>query len=43
MVAIPVLSEPFEKAAFDLVDLLPKEKGVNRFMLANVCLASRWP
>ncbi len=39
----PVLSEPFEHVAIDLVGPLPKGKGGCRFILTYVCLATRWP
>ncbi len=39
----PVLSEPFESVAVDLVGPLPKGKGGNRYLLTYVCLATRWP
>ncbi len=39
----PLLSEPFEAVAVDLVGPLPKGKGGNRFLLTCVCLATRWP
>ncbi len=39
----PVLSEPFEQVAIDLVGPLPKGKGGCRFILTYVCLATRWP
>ena len=39
----PVLSEPFESVAVDLVGPLPKGKGGCRFLLTYICLATRWP
>ncbi len=39
----PVMSEPFETVAIDLVGPLPKGKGGCRFILTYVCLATRWP
>ncbi len=39
----PVLSEPFEHVAIDLVGSLLKGKGGCRFILTYVCLATRWP
>ncbi len=39
----PVMTEPFESVAVDLVGPLPKGKGGCRFLLTYVCLASRWP
>ncbi len=39
----PILAEPFESVAIDLVGPLPKGKGGNRYILTYVCLATRWP
>ncbi len=39
----PVLTEPFESVAIDLVGPLPKGKGGCRYLLTCVCLATRWP
>ncbi len=39
----PVLTEPFESVAVDLVGPLPKGKGGCRFLLTYICMASRWP
>ena len=39
----PILSEPFEQVAIDLVGPLPKGKGGCRYLLTYVCLATRWP
>ncbi len=39
----PVLSEPFESVAVDLVGPLPKGKGGARYLLTYVCMATRWP
>ncbi len=39
----PILSEPFESVAIDLVGPLPKGKGGCRYLLTYVCLATRWP
>ena len=39
----PVLSEPFECIAFDLVGPMDPGKGGARFVLTAICLASRWP
>ncbi len=43
MVERPIISEPFESVAVDIVGPLPKGKGGARFVLTLVCLASRWP
>ncbi len=39
----PVLSEPFEDVAVDIVGPLAKGRGGCRFLLTYVCLATRWP
>ncbi len=39
----PMLSEPFESMAVDLVGPLPKGKGGARFILTTICLVTRWP
>ncbi len=39
----PVLTEPFESVAVDLVGPLPKGKGGCRFLLTYICMATRWP
>ncbi len=39
----PVLTEPFEDVAVDIVGPLPKGKGGCRYLLTYVCLATRWP
>ncbi len=39
----PVLSQPFEQIALDLVGPLPKGKGGARFILTAACMATRWP
>ncbi len=39
----PVLTEPFEDVAVDIVGLLPKGKGGCRYLLTYVCLATKWP
>ena len=39
----PVLSEPFEALAFDLVGPMEPGEGGCRFILTAICMASRWP
>ncbi len=39
----PVLTEPFESVAVDLVGPLPKGRGGCRFLLTYICMATRWP
>ncbi len=43
MVARPVITEPFESIAIDLVGPLPKGKGGCEYVLTSICLATRWP
>ena len=43
MQRLPVITEPFESCAIDLVGPLPKANGGARFLLTFVCMASRWP
>ncbi len=43
MVERPVISEPFESVAIDLVIPLPKGKRGCRFILSYICLATKWP
>ncbi len=39
----PILAEPFESVAIDLVGPLPKGKNGNRYILTYICLATKWP
>ena len=39
----PVISEPFECGAVDLVGPLPKSKSGELYLLTYACMASRWP
>lgn len=39
----PVLSEPFEDVAIDIVGPLPKSRGGCRYILTYLCLAMKWP
>ncbi len=43
MVERPVISEPFESVAVDLVGPLPKAKCGVKYVRTFVCLATRWP
>ena len=43
MVARPVLSEPFESVALDLVGPMEKGEGGNCYLLTCICLSSKWP
>ncbi len=43
MVERPVLTEPFENVALDIVGELPKAKGGFRYVLTYICMASKWP
>ena len=38
-----ILSEPFERVAFDLAGPFPKAKYGYCFLLTSICLATRWP
>lgn len=39
----PILTEPFEVMALDIIGPLPKTKGGFRYALTAICLATRWP
>ena len=39
----PVITEPFDEIALDLIGPLPRSKHGNRFALTAICMASRWP
>ena len=39
----PVLAEPFEVVALDIVGPLPKGKGGVEYVLTAICMATRWP
>ena len=39
----PLVIEPFETIAIDLVGPLPKGKGGCQFILTSICLATKWP
>ena len=43
MVERPVLSEPFEVLAVDIVGPMPKGRGGYRYLLTAICMATRWP
>ncbi len=43
MVERPIVTQPFEQIALDLVGPLPKGKGGARFVLTAACMATRWP
>ncbi len=43
MVERPIVTEPFESVAMDIVGPLPKGKGGVKFILTFICLATRWP
>ena len=40
---IPVIKEPFEKVAFDIVGPFPRSKNGYKYVLSAICLASRFP
>ena len=39
----PIVSEPFESMAKDIVGPLPKGKGGALYLLTTICMATRWP
>ena len=39
----PVITEPFDEIALDLIGPLPRSRHGNRFALTAICMASRWP
>ncbi len=43
MVERPILTEPFEVIAVDLVGPLPMAKNKFQYLLTTMCLATRWP
>ncbi len=43
LVERPIVTEPFESVAVDIVGPLPKAKGGVRFVLTFICMATRWP
>lgn len=43
MIERPIIMEPNEVVAIDIVGPLPKGKGGAKYLLTCICLASRWP
>ena len=43
LVERPIVSEPFESMAMDIVGPLPKGKGGALYLLTTICMATRWP
>jgi len=43
MVPRPILSQPFESVAVDLVGPLPKGRRGCKYIFTYICLSSRWP
>ena len=39
----PVISEPFDEIALDIIGPLPRSKQGYRYALTAICMASRWP
>ena len=39
----PVISEPFEEIALDIIGPLPRSRQGYRYALTAICMASRWP
>ena len=40
---VPVITEPFEKIAFDIVGPFPTTKDGYKYILSTICLASKYP
>ena len=40
---VPVITEPFEKIAFDIVGPFPRTKDGYKYTLSRICLASKYP
>ena len=40
---LPVISEPFEVLAFDLVGLFERSQQGHKYILTAMCLASKYP
>ena len=40
---VPVLTEPWERVAFDIVGPLPRARDGSKYVLTSICLASRYP
>ncbi len=43
MIERPVMSQPFEVIALNIVGPLPPGKGGMCFILTSCCMATRWP
>ncbi len=43
MIQRPILTQPFESVAVDLVGPLPKGKRGSKYVFTYICLSSRWP
>ncbi len=43
MVERPIITEPFEIVAMDIVGPLRAAKGKYQYLLTTICLATRWP
>ena len=39
----PVITEPFDEVALDIIGPLPRSRHGYRFALTAICMASRWP
>ena len=39
----PMITEPHDEVAMDIIGPLPRAKGGYRFALTTICMASRWP
>ncbi len=43
MIERPVVSEPFEVVAIDIVGSLPQGSNKYQYLLTTICMATRWP
>lgn len=43
MIERPIVTEPFEVVAMDIVGPLPQGKGKMCYVLTTICMATRWP
>ena len=43
MVERPVVSEPFEVVAIEIVGPLPQGRNKCQYLLTRICMATRWP
>ncbi len=43
MIKRPVVTEPFESVAVDIVGPLPMSRDKYQYLQTTLCLATRWP